>query len=156
MTTRALTDQDADALFAFYTNLSDEVHALFRPFPDISRPIIKNHLTETVKGSHVSLGLFDDEHIAGHAFVLRVHDKNPIFGIGLNTKYHRKGYGSKIAGQVLAEADRLDASEITLTVLKRNEKAFRIYERLGFIVHGEHTFKLLNDSYFMIRETAKK
>ena len=145
---------DSAALYGFYEELSPEVHALYRPFGEVTLEKIETHLRETDAGQHISWGLWDGERIVGHCFVMRLADPHPIFGIGLDSRYHGRGYGAGIASAIINRCDTLDIETITLTVLKHNRRAFNMYKKLGFIVHGDQTFRDENDSYFMIRNIS--
>ena len=153
--TRQLEFSDSASLYKFYIGLSPEVHALYRPFGEVTQDIIETHLAETDARLHISWGLWDEKRIIGHCFVMRVADSHPIFGIGLDTQYQGKGYGAGIASAILNHCDHLEINSITLTVVKHNLRAFNMYKKLGFVVHGDQTFRDENDSYFMIRVSKK-
>ncbi len=151
MEIRLLTGEDVDALLRFYLSLSPAVCEFFRPFAEITRGVIHDHLAGADSRLHLSLGLLDKERIVGHAFILRAADPNPIFGIGLNQDYHGRGGGTVLARELLDRYDRRYAGSVTLTVLKRNKKAVRMYRRFGFRIRGDHTFRETGDSYLMVR-----
>ena len=153
---RQLESDDTELLYNFYQELAPEVHALYRPFEEVTREKIETHLSETDAHKHISWGLWDADRIVGHCFVMRKDDPNPIFGIGLDSRYHGRGYGEKIATEIIDHCDRLDIKNVTLTVLKHNVRAFTLYKKLGFAVHGDQTFKEENDSYFMIRSRHER
>jgi ribosomal protein S18 acetylase RimI-like enzyme len=52
---------------------------------------------------------------------------------------------------VLREADKRNLPIITLTVLKDNSNARKLYEKMGFEIKGEETFRQEKDSHYMER-----
>jgi len=158
MTIRKLTSSDLGRLLQFYQTLSSAVVAFYEPFgPQVTEETILNHLKEADAGRHISLGLVGpDGSIEGHAFVLRIDTPKPVFGIGLQERVHGQGWGRKIMQTVLAEADARNIPLITLTVIKKNAKAKAMYEKFGFQLRGEETFREKNDSYYMERKKGAK
>ena len=143
---------DSRRLFEFYSYLTTPVTEFYQPFREITAEVFRSHLLETVSGKHISFGLEDNGEIVGHAFLMHIDEKHPVFGIGLAELYHGRGLGRKLMEKVLAEAQRREVGHITLTVLKHNSRALTLYRSFGFVMAAEHTFKRKNDSYFMIRE----
>lgn len=150
---RLLTTEDCSRLFEFYSALSEDVTALFEPFgPTITEETIRAHLAETDAGRHTSLGLIaGDGSIAGHGFILSLDTAKPVFGIGLRDTFHGRGLGRRLMEAVLRAGDGQGLPGITLTVLKVNTKAKALYEKQGFVVTGQATFRDANDSWYMER-----
>ena len=71
---------DEERLFTFYTTLGETVTDSFRPFPEMSLSVIKNHLAETGAGRHISIGIEQSDEIAGHGFLMNIDQKHPVFG----------------------------------------------------------------------------
>lgn len=157
MQIRSLSNLDLPALLSFYTCLPESVTCTFRPFgPVVTEATIKDHLDGADDGRHISLGLFaEDGKICGHSFIWNVGSDAPVFGIGLAECAQGKGLGREIMTRVLAEADALGAKTVSLTVVKTNERAWRLYESLGFRVTGEATFLSENDSFCMVRDLVE-
>ena len=152
MQIRRLTPGDEDELYTFYRNLTEAVAALFRPFEPLNPEVIRKHLADADAGEDISLGLTAKHGIVGHGFVMRIADRNPIFGIGIDETYHGEGYGSRLAREVIQRCDAAGIENISLTVLKRNQKAIRMYRRLGFRAITDHTYLYEHDSLLMIRK----
>jgi ribosomal protein S18 acetylase RimI-like enzyme len=150
---RDLEPLDTQRLLAFYGSLSEEVHRRFRPFDPPSEPTLRTHLDETAEGKHIALGLVDrDGTVWGHGFVLFLHEPKPVFGIGLHQDIHGRGWGQRLMQFTLDEADAKRIPLVTLTVLKDNTRAQALYEKMGFGIKGDATFRTPNDSYCMERE----
>lgn len=154
---RKMTEADSAALFEFYTTLSEAITSYFLPFPNPTVELFEKHLNESVADAHISIGIIDDTgKIVGHGFVLFADTDKPVFGIGLNETIHGKGLGRQLTEIVLRKADAATIPTVTLTVLKVNKKAKVLYEKMGFELKGEETFKEKNDSYYMERFHACK
>lgn len=144
---------DTEKLLRFYTSLSEAVTFFFRPFPSITKEVLGKHLTETIAGKHISLGIVNMEELLGHGFVMQASEQFPVFGIGLKEHLHGKGYGRRLMNAVIERAMIRGAQQLTLTVLKNNIKAFTMYQSFGFKIKSDHTFRKKNDSYLMVRKT---
>ena len=152
MLTRKLTSDDASELLEFYRRLGPETREVYDPFPNIDHVVVATHLLESEAALHLSRALLEEDVIAGHSFVMRIVDRNPIFGIGVAAGYQGKGHGLRLASEVIGQFDRVSRSALTLTVLKRNEPAVSMYRKLGFTVKADHTFRTRHDSFVMVRE----
>jgi ribosomal protein S18 acetylase RimI-like enzyme len=60
-----------------------------------------------------------------------------IINIEVAPEYQRKGLGSRVIRDILAEAER-EGKPVALQVLKANVRARSLYQRLGFGVTGEN------------------
>ena len=110
-------------------------------------------LRASADGQHINAGLFHENGIIGHSFILNIKEKHPVFGIGIVKEFHGRGLGRELMNRVIREADSIGVEEITLTVVKLNAQALRLYGEFGFRIIRDHTFRIKNDSYFMIRTT---
>lgn len=147
-----LKPQDAGKLLSFYHSLSPAVTAVFLPFDTVSRDTIEAHLEEASRGTHLSLGLVtDDGEIVGHAFIASVRSMAPTLGIGLRDAYIGQGHGRRLLEHLLALADAEGLPMVSLTVVKSNVRALALYQRCGFTIMGEASFRTVNDSWYMER-----
>ena len=133
---RELTIDDAEALLAFYRSLSEAVVWFYQPFREPDLATMVDHLTGGSDGRRLIQGIVNDEgHILGHGFILGSREPEPVFGIGLHQDIHGQGWGRRLMESVLAKADDLGLPLVTLTVVKTNLRAIRLYERLGYRTH---------------------
>lgn len=71
------------------------------------------------------------------------------FGVGVLQAFWGYGIGKHLLHESIAWADRTGVKKMTLHVLETNEKAIRLYERLGFEVEGVlKQDKLLSDGNY--------
>ena len=154
MEIRALTSADLEALEAFYRSLTPATVALFMPFgPDAPREKMVEHLALAEAGEHVSRGLVnDDGEIEGHCYVSNIHAEKPSFGLGLRERMQGQGWGPKLTAAVFEDPRAAHLPLVTLTVVKANERAWRIYERYGFVIDEERRPSWVpEESYYMER-----
>jgi RimJ/RimL family protein N-acetyltransferase len=137
---------------AFYNSLSEGVRAFFLPFGEVEIGTLRAHLASADAGAALSLGLVDHVGtVMGHCFVNDLSEPRPVLGIGLRDVIIGHGYGRRMMQAALAEADRMRLPVVTLTVVKANARAVRLYEQLGFVRTGETSFRSWLDSWCMER-----
>lgn len=152
MEIRRLTSADLDALEDFYRSLGEATVRFFRPFGAAEREKLQRHLREADEGRHVSLGLIGAEGaIEGHAYVSWIHSDKPSFGLGLRERTQGQGWGPKLMAAVMAAPEVATLPFVTLTVVKCNERARSIYEKMGFVITGECGANEPGDSWCMER-----
>jgi GNAT superfamily N-acetyltransferase len=88
--------------------------------------------------------------LAGHVFFGDTSKTVPHLGIGLADEYQNSGLGTVLLQFLIAVGRRkLRKRAIGLSVMKTNTRAVRVYEKCGFRVRGQCTFRSMNDSYLM-------
>lgn len=158
MTIQSLIQEDADGLLEFYLDLDDEVNWYYRPFGNVTKLAIVEHLRTADAGETIALGLLQEgatPRIVGHAFISETGGERPSFGIGLHQQAIGGGWGRRLMTACLAEADRRGLPLVTLTVLETNFRAIPLYESLGFVRTGRCTFRSEDDSLSMERRLAR-
>lgn len=73
---------------------------------------------------------------AGQITVIAQDQRYFISGIYILPQYQNRGLGSALIQDVLTQA-RKNGRPVTLQVLKANQPARRLYERLGFVITAE-------------------
>jgi ribosomal-protein-alanine N-acetyltransferase len=74
--------------------------------------------------------------VAGFCAFWLVFDEVHINNVAMRPAFRAQGIGTALLTHALAEARRLGARRATLEVRASNERARRLYERLGFYVAG--------------------
>lgn len=74
--------------------------------------------------------------VAGFCAFWLVFDEVHINNVAMRPRFRAQGIGTALLQHVLAEARKLGARRATLEVRASNERARRLYERLGFYVAG--------------------
>ena len=83
---------------------------------------------------HIYVARTADCAVAGFCAFWLVFDEIHINNVAIRPQYRGRGMGTAVMHHVLAEARRLGAKRATLEVRASNERALRLYERLGFYV----------------------
>ncbi len=151
----SLLPADHERLHDFYASLSETITGTFRPFEQPTLAVLRRHLQETEAGRHVSIGLESSGKIVGHGFVMNIGEKHPVFGLGLDESLQGQGWGRRLMETVLENAREMGVEHMTLTVVKRNRRALRLYRSFGFKAVAEYTFKEENDSFLMCYNEAR-
>lgn len=85
---------------------------------------------------HIFLVRTEECRVAGFCAFWLVFDEVHINNVAMRPRFRAQGIGTALLERVLAEARRLGARRATLEVRASNERARRLYERLGFYVAG--------------------
>jgi ribosomal-protein-alanine N-acetyltransferase len=85
---------------------------------------------------HIFLVRTDECRVAGFCAFWLVFDEVHINNVAMRPRFRTRGIGTALLRHVLGEARRLGARRATLEVRSSNERARRLYERLGFYVAG--------------------
>ena len=144
-----LQPSDAEKLYEFYSSLPVAVTRVFRPFGRPTLEVMRKHLDEAKAGCHISIGLVTSSRIMGHGFVMHIEKKHPVFGLGLVESLHGQGLGRLLMNRVIEKAKERNVTYMTLTVVKRNEKALKLSRSFGFEIATDHPFETESDSYIM-------
>ncbi len=92
------------------------------------------------KGEVVSVAAFDGKTLAGNCDVYRREPYDVrhtgVLGIAIVEGYRGKGLGEAMIRAALAEAKRLGITLVELEVFANNERAFHLYEKVGFRLVG--------------------
>lgn len=73
---------------------------------------------------------------AGRLYVARNEQEIRLLDITLLPAYRNKGIGSLVLNELVAEAQQ-QQKPLSHTVIKSNQAAIRLYQRLGFVIQGE-------------------
>ncbi len=152
MRIRRIGSADLGALLEFYLSLSPEVVFFYEPFHEVDEARLADHLAWADAGHHYDLALVDgDGRIMGHCYMQGWDGDKPTLGLGLRDEIIGQGWGRRLLETIVAEMDRQGVPKLYLTVVKANERAWRLYESVGFAVTGSCTFRSPDDSYEMER-----
>ena len=79
----------------------------------------------------------DGEELVGYYFLWDFDQPAPVLGIGLADAWQGQGLGRLMLRHLIEEARRAGRDAIELTTGLGNERAFRLYRRVGFELVGE-------------------
>jgi len=136
MKIRRLASRDAEALAAFYNGLSWHSRRTFRPLgwettPDVCEGIVRDNHPE--RDRKFDLIAMIGGKIVGWGFLWHLDTSQPTLGLAVADAYQGMGLGNALMDRLMKEAHRRDLSRVFLTVVTDNERAWRLYERHGFV-----------------------
>ncbi|MCB0326156.1 MAG: ribosomal protein S18-alanine N-acetyltransferase [Bdellovibrionales bacterium] len=76
--------------------------------------------------------IYLEKSLIGYAFYQVASIEAQIVNIAIDPKYHGNGYGFLLLSKVHEEAKKLNASECFLELRISNQKAFSLYEKIGY------------------------
>ena len=121
MTIQKATKQDANALF----QLEQKV------FDSFNSPLSKRSFYYHI-GKNLLLIAKKEKNVAGYILILTSFKCPRIYSIAVDPNFERQGIGKKLLEKALKRNNCL-----RLEVRKDNEKAIRLYEKIGFEIIGE-------------------
>lgn len=147
-TVRPLRAGDAPALAAFYAALSPASRYFFEPYADTSVEAMEGVVRRAVSGEDLSLAVLTlEDGIVAHLFYRDVGVDVPHLGIGLLDAYQDRGLGATLLVHLIGLGRHvLYKKTIGLTVMKENRRALHLYEKYGFRVVRDVTFRTEHDS----------
>jgi ribosomal protein S18 acetylase RimI-like enzyme len=130
---------DGDALYEFFTKgLSPTSRKLYSAQP-LDRNLVDIVVSEVDAPDVLRLVAFHGEHIVGYAYWRQqlFNPKVPLLSIAIADSHQGLGLGQAMM-ELLIEGAKLKGMEgIELHVLKHNQRAIRLYRKLGFKVVGD-------------------
>jgi RimJ/RimL family protein N-acetyltransferase len=137
--------------------LSDATVHFYEPYTQPTLETMREVVARAIAGRDLALVLeAPGGDIVGHAFLSEVGAPEPTLGIGLADAWQNRGYGPRLMGRLLAQADaRPGVQAVLLTVNKQNARALKMYLRFGFAIDGECDHRAPDDSYRMRRRRPR-
>lgn len=136
----------------FYNGLSDASRRTFRPLGECATlEKCTAVCADNEAGAKYDLVAACGGGIIGWCFVWKDKEGANMFGLAVADAWQSKRIGSRLAMQLLADADAHGMGAIILTVVKDNAYAVRLYEKLGFGKYGEFVHEEDGLEYFRMR-----
>jgi len=131
LTARRLTRGDGKALQDFFHGLSAPSHRWFQAHA-LDDDTVGRALARSEAGDDLILGLFDGDRLKGYSFLWYFRERIALLGIGLADAYQGRGLGRGMV-EFLIDAARANGNAgIELTTMQDNDRAYALYEKLGF------------------------
>ncbi|MHB9133489.1 MAG: GNAT family N-acetyltransferase [Armatimonadota bacterium] len=128
---RRLAPGDTGRLQRFNANLSPTSRGRFLPhsYDDatIARLIVRSQAGDDL----IYLLLAGDE-VAGYFFLWEMDKPVPLLGIGMLDAYQGQGLGKQMMLLLIEDARAADRDGIDLTTMLDNDRAFALYQSVGF------------------------
>lgn len=101
----------------------------------------------------IFFGIEDDDELVGFISVTRGAYKRirhtAYIVVGIQQKYSGKGLGMKLFQEVEKWALKCNVSRLELTVMSHNERAIKLYEKMGFYKEGTKEKAMLIDGVYI-------
>ena len=148
MKIRPASVADQPALKAFLESLSERSRFLFAPYPMDGRldEALGRVLGASAQRRNFILHAWAGERIAAHAFLDGLDRPEPELGIAVAETCQCKGLGRLMIALLQGCAAALDRRAIRLTTHPTNDRAFHLYQAMGFEQVGERTIRVADGS----------
>ena len=102
--------------------------------------VVKDYFINMINKENILLLYKDKEISKGYVFAKKWEDGYLINGLYVDVNFRNQGIATKLMKEIIKQ---LKNNLIYLVVLKANEKAFNLYQKLGFAVISDANNKLL-------------
>jgi RimJ/RimL family protein N-acetyltransferase len=133
---RRIQPADGPALKRFFEQLSEASHDLFYPHP-VTDQAIAQRLARCAAGEDRIYVALSGQVIIAYFFLWEIHRPVPILGLGIADEWQGGGLGQQLMSLLIEEAQRLGREGIELTTRLENERAFHVYQKIGFQYQGD-------------------
>lgn len=133
---RKATPADAEGLRAFLMGLSERSWHCFHPH-GYEPEVITERLARGECGEDWLYLGFDGETVVGYFFLWNIGAPVPVLGIGVADDWQNEGLGHLFMNQLIEDGRRLGKRGIELTCMPDNDRAFHLYQKLGFEYFGK-------------------
>jgi ribosomal-protein-alanine N-acetyltransferase len=92
--------------------------------------------SELAKASSVCLGAFNGEQLIGYVVTSRYVDAWHVMNVAVDPDFRRRGIATLLLDRVFQQTKDDQRRGYTLEVRVSNDRAIRLYEKLGFVRQG--------------------
>lgn len=99
--------------------------------------------------------LEDHHHIVGYVGLWVMYEQSQITTIGIDPRFQKQGLGTLLLAQMIEEAKRLKAVQMSLEVRVSNDKAIGLYKKCGFekvAIRKGYYQDNHEDAYLMVKQ----
>ncbi|MHB0935874.1 MAG: GNAT family N-acetyltransferase [Armatimonadota bacterium] len=128
---RRLRAGDGPKLQAFNAALSPQSRGFFLPhaYDDAT---VARMIERAERGMDLTYVVLSGEEVVGYFFLWEFRDPIPILGIGMADVVQGRGLGQQLMQILIDDARRADRDGIDLTTMQHNDRAFALYQKMGF------------------------
>ena len=94
-------------------------------------------------------------HIVGYVGLWAMYEQSQITTIGIDPRFQKQGLGTLLLAQMIEEAKRLKAVQMSLEVRVSNDKAIGLYKKCGFekvAIRKGYYQDNHEDAYLMVKQ----
>lgn len=135
---RLLAQGDAPLLRRFNEELSQRTRELFSPHAYDEATLAQVIRRAEADRDRVYLAIAaPDGSVAGYFFLWYMDEAVPVLGIGLADPYQGDGLGRQLMDILVEDARAAGKDGIELTTMLTNDRAFHLYQEIGFRYLGD-------------------
>ena len=133
---RPLLPGDEGTLKNFNSSLSEQSRGRFLPhaYDDAT---LKRMIARATQGIDRAFVAMAGDCPVGYCFLWDIADSVPVLGIGLIDTWQGRGLGRRLMARLIEEAKSAGCTGIELTTVPENERAFALYQKVGFVYLGD-------------------
>ena len=133
---RPLLPGDEATLKEFNASLSEESRGRFLPhaYDDAT---LTRMIVRATQGIDRAFMAMEGDCPVGYCFLWDIADSVPVLGIGLTDAWQGRGLGRRLMTHLIDEARAAGCAGIELTTVPENERAFALYQKVGFTYLGD-------------------
>ncbi len=132
LTLRGLEEADQERLAAFNDGLSKNSRRLFTPHA-YDYKTVTEYIDRHERGDDFSyVAVANDDRIVAYFFLWKMNEAVPLLGIGITDELQGKGLGKRLMRFLIDVAKRQGKSGIDLTTMQDNDRAYALYQSVGF------------------------
>jgi ribosomal protein S18 acetylase RimI-like enzyme len=123
--------KDVAGLKVFFENLSPTSIKLFLPHP-YTEAVLRRRIERSVNGDdRVYLAMLA-ERVVGYFFLWNFREPVSLLGIGIADDFQNLGLGRQFMALLIEDARDAGRDGIELTTMLDNDRAFHVYQKMGF------------------------
>lgn len=133
---RLLAPGDEPALRKFHDSLSPVSQSRFTPH-GYDDHLLHMYVQRCQSGTDRSYVLLDgNDTVIGYFFLWEFTEPVPALGIGIADEWQGKKLGPQMMEILIEDARAADRDGVELTTVPDNDRAYALYEKMGFIYQG--------------------
>ena len=137
LTYRRLKDGDQCKLKRFQEEIAEYAHGFFTPHASDDETIDKVVSRSIDDKDRVYIALDGEGNVIAYFFLWWYSSEFPVLGVGIIQKYQGLGLGRLLIEILIEDARGNNCRAIELTTVLTNNRAFALYQKLGFLYLGK-------------------
>lgn len=133
---RPLLPGDEATLKEFNASLSEKSRDRFLPHA-YDEATLTRMIARSTQGIDQAFVAMEGDSPVGYCFLWDVAEAVPVLGIGLTDAWQGRGLGRRLMAHLIDEARAAGCAGIELTTVPENERAFALYQKVGFTYLGD-------------------
>lgn len=123
--------QNTQDLIDFFDSFSPESRRLFLPHPTTAA-VIRRRIERSMSNEDRVYLAWDADTVAGYFFLWNFTNPVPLLGVGITDKYQGLKLGQQFMTILIEDARLANRDGIELTTMLDNDRAFHVYQKMGF------------------------